>query len=247
MMTVARSHHSKSLTRPASGVRVCEYERTKQMFIHTSGGVIMRQRTIGFAIGCFLLLVSALPASAQLWDFPDYAVPSANMGPSTFIAGTYGRGLNDASGKLDAYGAIVGRTGEAASFMGGLGIVTSPGDDEITVGGAVGVDLVKGESATIAFNGGIGWMSPGDATLLRFPLGIAIKGFAQSPEATIAPWVMPRINITRVSFSGSSSTETDFGASAGVGFTFPNGFGIHTALDLLLSDSEVWLFGIGVF
>lgn len=205
----------------------------------------MRHRTVGFTIGCCLLLVSALPASAQLWEFPDYAVPSANMGPSTFIAGTYGRGLNDASGKLDAYGAIFGKTGESASFMGGLGMVTTPGDDEITVGGAVGIDLVKGESATVAFNGGIGWMSPGDATFLRFPLGIAIKGFAQSPEAAIAPWVMPRINITRVSFAGNSATETDLGASAGVAFTFPNGFGVHTALDVLFANSEVWLFGIG--
>lgn len=205
----------------------------------------MKQRTIGFALGFCFLIVTALPVSAQLWHFPDYAVPSANMGPSTFIAGTYGRGLNDASGKLDAYGAIVGRTGESASFMGGLGLVTSPGDDEITLGGSVGVDLIKGESVTVGFNGGLGWMSPGDATFLRFPLGIAIKGFAQSPEAAIAPWIMPRIDITRVSFAGSSATETDFGASAGVGFTFPSGFGVHTALDVVLSDSEVWLFGIG--
>ncbi|MDX1495537.1 MAG: hypothetical protein R3253_15825, partial [Longimicrobiales bacterium] len=183
---------------------------------------------------------------AQLWGFPDYAVPSANMGPATFIAGTYGTGLNDASGKLDAFGAIVGRTGESASFVGGLGLVTGGGDDEITVGGAVGVDLVKGESVTLGFNGGIGYFAPGEATGWRFPLGIAIKGFVESPEAAIAPWVMPRLNIVRSSLGDLAETTTDLGASAGVAFTFPSGFGVHTALDVVFSDpEEVWQFGVG--
>lgn len=205
----------------------------------------MKQRTVRFALGFCLLFFAALPVSAQMWYFPDYAVPSANMGPSTFIAGTYGLGMNDASGKLDAFGAVVGRTGESASFMGGVGLVTGGTDDELTLGGSVGIDLIKGESATVAFNGGIGWMGPADATFLRFPLGIAIKGFVQSPEAAIAPWVMPRINITRFSGGGFSNTETDLGASAGVGFTFPSGWGVHTALDLWFADNNVWLFGVG--
>lgn len=205
----------------------------------------MHQRTTGFALGLCLLLVSALPASAQLWFFPDYAVPSATAGPSTFVAGTYGRGLNDTSGKLDAFGGIVGRTGESASFMGGIGLITGAGDDEITLGGAVGVDVVEGESVTLALNGGVGWMGPGDSNFWRFPIGLAIKGFAQSPEAAIAPWVMPRVNISRVSSGSFSDTEVDLGASAGVGFTFPSGFGVHTALDVLFASDTSWLFGIG--
>ncbi len=205
----------------------------------------MWQRISGLALAFGLLLVMALPASAQLWDFPFYALPSVNGEPSTFLAATYGRGLNENSGQADAYGAVVGRTAEAASFMGGLGFVDGGGDSELTLGASVGVDLVEGESATVAFNGGFGWIGPGDATFLRFPLGIAIKGYAQSPEAAIAPWVMPRLEIIRVSASGFSSTETELGASAGVGFTFPSGFGIHTAVDALFADNTIWLFGIG--
>lgn len=207
----------------------------------------MKKQALGLLAGLALLLVTALPASAQLWFFPDYAVPSAIDGPSTWIAGSYGRGLNDASGKLDAIGAFAGRTGESASFMGGLAIVTGGASDEITAGGSIGFDIMQGESATIGLQGGFGWMSPDGGTLLRFPIGVAIKGAAQSPEALIVPWIMPRLNITRVSSDlFGSDTETDFGASAGVSFTFNGGFGVHTALDILLgTGAESWLFGMG--
>ncbi|MDH3270015.1 MAG: hypothetical protein OEN56_01705 [Gemmatimonadota bacterium] len=206
----------------------------------------MRHRTAGTTTVLGLLfLASAQPATAQLWFFPDYAVPSANGTPSTFIAGTYGRGLNDASGKLDAIGAVIGRTGEQASFMGGLGFISGAGDDEITAGAAVGVDVAQSGSATVAVQGGVGWFSEASATFLRFPLGVSIKGMVVTPEAQIVPWVMPRVNISRVSSSGFSSTETDLGASGGISFSFPNGFGVHTALDVLFSEDTLVLFGVG--
>ncbi len=206
----------------------------------------MQHRIAGLALGLGLVFFAALPASAQLWFFPDYAVPSMEEAPTTFIVGTYGRGLNAESLELDAFGGAVGRTGETVSFMGGLGLINGAVDDEITVGGSVGIDVVKGESMNLGLQGGIGWYSPGDITSLRFPLGVAVKGSVESPEALIMPWVMPRIDIRRFSSDGASDTETDFGASAGVSFTFPGGFGVHTALDVLVLDGgEPWLFGIG--
>lgn len=181
-----------------------------------------------------------------MWNFPDYAVPSAVDGPSTFIAATYGRGLNQRSGEQDAFGGVVGRTGEQVSFLGGIGLVSGALDDDLTLGGAVGVDVMQGESATFTVQGGIGWMSPGDFTLLRFPIGFAIKGLVETTEAQIVPWAMPRLDIRRVSLNDASDTETDLGASAGVSFTFPGGFGVHTALDVVLADGgDPWLFGIG--
>lgn len=211
----------------------------------------MSQKMMSGLLAAGLLVVTALPASAQLWFFPDYQVPSVGpTGPATFIAGTYGRGLNEASGQADAIGGVVGRTGESVSFLGGVGLVTGDGSDELTVGGAVGVDVAQGESATVSVQGGIGWMSVDffteTLTMLRFPIGVAIKGQVESPEAVIVPWVMPRVNISRISAGGNSETETDFGASAGVSFTFPSGFGVHTALDILLSNTNLWYFGGGV-
>lgn len=206
----------------------------------------MQHRAKGFVLALGLLSFTALPASAQMWGFPDYAVPSATAGPSTFLAGTYGRGLNDASGKLDAFGAVVGRTGALLSFMGGVGMVSGGADDEITVGGALGADVVKGESATLALQGGVGWMDSGSTTMWRFPVGVAVKGFWESPEATIAPWVFPKVNISRVSNDFLENTETDFGTSVGVAFGFASGFGVHTALDVIFAENnEVWTYGIG--
>ena len=191
----------------------------------------------------------AVPVAGQMWGFPDYALPSANGAPGTFIAGTYGRGLNDASGELDAFGGVIGATRPRASFLGGIGIVTGEGDNELTVGGGVGVDLMQAESVTLSLQGGIGWTSLSllgeDLTFLRFPNGLALKGRAETTGAAITPWVMPRLNIARLSGLGESETETDFGASGGASITFASGFGIHTALDLLAAEEAAWTLGLG--
>ena len=52
-----------------------------------------------------LVLLGAAPAYGQLWLFPDYAVPSGGDTPTTWIAGSYARGLNDASGETDGISA----------------------------------------------------------------------------------------------------------------------------------------------
>lgn len=191
------------------------------------------------------MLVTVGQVEAQLWFFPDYAVPSSSGTPSTFIAGTFGRGLNADSGELSAFGAIVGRTGEKVSFMGGIGMVDDI-ESEITIGGALGVDVVNGESATVSVQGGVGWMSPADGlTLIRVPIGVAIKGNA-SGTSPVTPWVMPRLNYSRVSFGGSSAGETDFGASGGLSYNTPGGFGVHAALDALFANNTLYTLGIGL-
>lgn len=208
----------------------------------------MKKMWIGAALTT--LLATAAPAGAQMWFFPDYALPSSNGTPATWLAATYGRGLNDASGKTDSFGGAIGRTMEKLSVMGAVGQVTGDGDSELTFGGALGVDVLQRENSTVSVQGGVGYLSLDvigtDVTALRFPIGVAWKGSYQSPEALISPWIMPRLNISRLSGGGQSETETDFGASGGASFTLPNGFGVHTAVDVLLSNSEMWFFGIGL-
>jgi hypothetical protein len=206
-------------------------------------------KKLGIVTGLMGLLATAAPVGAQMWFFPDYALPSANGAPSTWLAATYGRGLNDASGKTDAFGGAVGRTTEKASFMGAVGQARSDGEGELTVGGSVGFDVMQRENSVVSVQGGIGWFSSDlvseTLTALRFPIGVAWKGAFQSPEAMITPWIMPKVNIARLSAGDTSETETDFGAAGGASFTFPNGFGIHTAVDVLLANSTMWYFGIG--
>ena len=203
------------------------------------------KRSLVLTLG--LAMLAAVPVQAQLTNFPVYAAPSG--GPATYLGLTYGRGMNDASGKLDAYGAFVGRSGVGgrASIFAGLGMLDIDPESEWTFGGGVGVDVLPaGGSAQVSIQGGVGYFSPGTATLLTFPIGVALKGNIEGPTATVAPWVMPRLHISRVS-NGTSATETDFGVSGGFAVTLPSGFGIHTALDLTAVDpSNVWLLGVGL-
>jgi hypothetical protein len=195
-------------------------------------------------------LASGPAAAAQAWFFPDFALPSAGDQPATWIAATYGRGLNELSGENNAIGASIGRTSDRVSFSGGLGYITDD-DGEYTAGGSIGVDLNSGPGPRFSLQAGVGWIDfdffDDKVTFLRFPVGIALKTRMEGESATVMPWVMPRLNIVRVSGGGESETESDFGASGGVSFSMTQGLGFHVALDGLFSESEaVWLLGIGL-
>ncbi len=210
----------------------------------------MKGKLGSFTLGMALTLLVVPSLTAQAWYFPDFALPSSSGEPATWIAGTYGRGLNDYSGKVDAFGAAIGRTAERVTFMGAFGYL-SEGDGEYTAGASMGVDLNTGEGPRLSAQAGVGWMDfdflDETVTLWRIPVGLAVKGSLESDKATVMPWVMPRLNISHATGAGDSDTETDFGASGGVSVTMANGFGVHGALDALFGDSHTaWLLGLGV-
>ncbi|MDT8341174.1 MAG: hypothetical protein RQ751_06650 [Longimicrobiales bacterium] len=203
-----------------------------------------------------VVLFTAAPAEAQLWFMPDVPVPAmVNNTPRTWVGGMYGRGLNDDSGEADAFGALVGRTGDAANFMGGIGLISGRGDDEFTVGAAVGVDVLRERNYTFSVQGGFSWFSQEvgageDLNFLRFPVGLAIRTRVETAnsDTRIEPWVMPRLNIIRTSGVGDSDTEGDLGLSGGVNFSFREEWGIFTALDYLSADGgDPFIFGVGFF
>src|SRR5688500_20185414 len=76
-----------------------------------------RAAVAGFGVG--MLMLTAAPVEGQLFNFPDYAVPSSDGVASTFVATSYGRGLNDDAGKLNSVSAMVGRSMSDLSFQGG--------------------------------------------------------------------------------------------------------------------------------
>ncbi len=203
-------------------------------------------KCVSLAVG--LSLLGAVPAAAQLWFFPDYAVPSNSGLPQTFIAGTYARGLNASSGKTDGFAVMAGVSTSVVSFMGGVGVI-SGANDEVTLGGAIGVDLIKAPGAPVqlTLQAGVGWIEIDPVgfapiTLWRFPIGLALK--AQGGPVT--PWIMPRLNIVRASDSGFSDTTTEVGVSGGIAITGEGGFGIHAALDYLAVDDGPWMLGVGL-
>mgnify|MGYP007073185295 CR=1 FL=1 len=213
----------------------------------------MKRFATVFGTGLAIALLGAAPAEAQQWFFPNYASPSGYGTAETYVAATYGRGLNETSGELNAFGAAVSRTGLAgrATLSVGGGFVDVVDGNEVTLGGSVAVDLLPEAMAMrLSVQAGMGWIAPEVAgetlTSLSFPIGVAVSRTFDNGSSTVRPWVMPRVNVTRVSLAGASSSEVDFGASAGLSLTMNSGFGFHAAVDLLAANSSLWQGGAGI-
>ena len=102
--------------------------------------------------------------------------------------------------------------------------------------------------ATVSIQGGIGYIKFAE-TVLNFPIGVAISGSTEAGSMMVRPWVMPRVQFTRTGGT-NSSTNTDFGASAGVGVFSEGGVGLSLSFDWLLVDdgtgSNTSNLGLGV-
>lgn len=193
----------------------------------------------------------AAPLQAQLTGIVTYAVPVGGEAPATILSGEYGRGLNEESGKLNAFAITAGRTGiggRGSVFVGASMLDADP-DSEYSFGlvGAVGVTQPTAPTQ-ISVQAGVGYMSPvDDLTIWTVPVGIALGGSMPQGDNSLNYWVMPRLHMTRVAISGfDSEMETDFGASGGLGFTTASGFGVHAGIDLVAADPNIWTVGAGV-
>jgi hypothetical protein len=193
----------------------------------------------------------AAPVQAQLTGIVTYALPVGGDAPATHLVGEYGRGLNEDSGKLNAFALIAGRTGiggRGSVFVGASMLDADP-DAEYSFGlaGAVGVTQPTAPTQ-ISVQAGVGYMSPvDDVTIWSVPVGVAIGRSMPQGGGSLNYWAMPRIHMTRVAISGfDSEMETDFGASGGLGFTTASGFGVHAAIDLVAADPNIWTLGAGV-
>ena len=202
-----------------------------------------------------LVATLASAAQAQLTNFPVYAVPVGGEAPATLVAGGLGRGLNDASGKINSFGVAVGRTGissRGTALVAANWIDSAPDAEYSFAGiGAVGVS-VPSSPTQISVQAGIGYMSTavpvvGDVTTWSIPIGVGLSQNIPGQSASFVIWGMPRVHMTRVSAAGTSTTETDFGGSAGVVVNLASGLGLHTAIDILVLDPDnLMTFGVGI-
>ena len=206
------------------------------------------KRTLFAAVG---LVAIAAPAQAQLTGIVNYAVPVGGEAPATHLVGEFGRGLNEDSGKLNAFAVAAGRTGVGGrgSVFVGASMLDSDPDAEYSFGlvGAVGVSQPTAPTQ-ISVQAGVGYMSPADGvTLWSLPVGVALQRSMAQGSGNLSYWVMPRVHMSRLAIDGlDSEMETDFGASGGLGFTTASGFGFHAAIDLLAADNSIWTLGAGV-
>lgn len=208
-------------------------------------------KSISFGVTLLVMAWPADPLAGQLLGVPDHAVPTAYDGPTPAFAGSYGRRVSDASAESEAVAAMVGIVGAPLSVLAGFGLVSGRGAADLALGARLATDIAPlGRSGRIGFQAGIGWAKEeqfvGDASFLRFPIGIAMKGRVLYEASSVTPWAMPRLDIVRVSEDGASDTHADFGASGGLMLTTSSGFGVHTAIDVVFRDpDEVWLVGVG--
>lgn len=189
-------------------------------------------------VGAALLFAPvATPAVAQQAGNIVYVSPKHGTGIS--IMGDYARGLNDASGKTNYFGAraIVGLPLITVSAGGGI---VQNGESEFTVGGNASLNILSAPllPVAVAIHGGVGYLDAGGQTTLNFPIGVAIAVRPPSPGVSFEPWIAPRINIRRVS-NGTSSTSSNFGVSGGINIGLPNGIGLHAAFDYVAVSSDI--------
>jgi hypothetical protein len=219
---------------------------------------MMKRTLIGFATVALTLALVVAPARAQLNGYPVYAWTS---GPGITLAGDFGRGLNDASGRQNAFGGRIGVTLPMVSVWAGAATVDLRVDglsNETTFGGGLALKVFDPPLIPLAISlqAGAGYMNQSldplgigtDISVVNVPLGVAFALNVPNPAVEIQPWIAPRIHFLHASALGGSNSEVGFGTSAGLNVTLPAGFGAHLAADYMsIGDPSVQplVFGAG--
>lgn len=195
-----------------------------------------------------ILALFASPALAQMIGNPVYFSPKQGVGLT--IAGDYGRGINDASGKTNYFGgrATLGLPMFAITL--GAGSAKASGLSSVTsFGGDAAVTVLKGPAVpvSVSLQAGAAYSSVSGVKTLHVPAGAALAFNVKSPSASIEPWVAPRVDYVSVKVGGLSANDTKFGASGGVNVGLPSGLGFHAAVDYLnISGGSPIMVGAGV-
>ena len=189
----------------------------------------MKNRSVMTTIATALAL-SASPVAAQLTNVPVYANPSVG---TLMLAGDYSTGMNDESGKNDAFAARV--TLAAGPMVFGAGIASVNYDilgKEPTYMASVGFRPVRG-MFSLLIQAGAGVQIFGNENIVEDVKSADIPismGFGLN-LGIVQPWVAPRYTIQMISAGPDSENRNHFGASIGVDVNLIVGLGIQAALD----------------
>jgi hypothetical protein len=190
-------------------------------------------RTIAGLVVAFLGVGGT--ASAQLTNVPIYANPSVS---GIHIAGDASFGMNDESGKHEAFAGRVTVTLSKLLLGAGLGYVDfDNADGETTWMGSLGYRLVGsgGSLLNVSLQAGAGFVSTDSLVnqLKRtdIPIALGIGLHLPIPVIGIEPWIAPRYTFRWLSQGGESSNRNHFGFSVGADVTLPLGIGAQIAGD----------------
>jgi hypothetical protein len=172
--------------------------------------------------------------------------------PSTglTIAGDFGRGLNNASGKANYFGGRLVLGLPMVTVGVGGGTLRSGGSGVTEFGGHAGVKVfgLPASGVSISVQAGLGYVKTGGITNLTIPAGVTLGFKPPSPGVSFEPWVNAGVRHLRQSGgAGPSASTTKMGASGGVNVGLPMGLGFHAALDYTnISGGSPFLVGAGV-
>ena len=180
-----------------------------------------------------LLLGSGLSrvAGAQITG-----LPVRNNGVSTglMIGGEVGFPNAD-YGKGTAYG------GRAALGLGPIGlsaVISSwnpkgPGSSITGTGGYLNLKVFGGPLVpfSVTLQGGAEYAKVGGTKFYHIPAGLGIALKIPNPALAIKPWIAPRLDYLRSSFTGGDTGKARFGMSGGVDFSLLGGLGFGVSYD----------------
>ena len=180
---------------------------------------------------------AAAPAAAQMFGNPVY-VP-IGVGTGVNIAGDFGRGLNDASGKGNYFGGRVTLGLPILYVTAGAGTYKADGatESQTVFGGALGMNLLRLPMmpVKVSLQAGAGYLKAGGDKLIDIPVSLGVGFALPTPGLSITPWLAPRLHVRIFSPESSlldTDTSTRFGGSAGVNAAFGL-IGVHLAVDYI--------------
>ena len=196
----------------------------------------MNQHKFVFSFAWIVALLVATPAMGQLANFPVLSLAPGSAYGTTSIGAAFGRAIKNNSSEESVFAARIERDLETVSFGATAGYIASD-PYKLTVAGSIAVHLLSASSPVqVSLQTGLGWIRQDILTLnlttLHIPIGVAIQG---TGFGNVRPWVMPRVSFFQSSGDtvATSSTDTEFGASAGISFASEVGVGFNLSFDYL--------------
>ncbi|MGD2135473.1 MAG: hypothetical protein PVF27_04895 [Gemmatimonadales bacterium] len=176
-----------------------------------------------FVAGAALLVV-ALAIGAQTASAQNYAVPK---GVGVTVAADAYAGIDPSDVYFLQARAALGLPMIAfqARF---IPDVLDAGENSIGLDAAYGLPLTN-VPVSLQLQAGVGYGL--DSEAITVPAGVVVGFNVPSPMLSVEPWIFPQVRYVRVDVLGTTSSNTDFGVTAGLSVGLPGGIGGHVALD----------------
>ncbi len=194
-----------------------------------------------------LLALLASPASAQTPGMPVYGggfSPGLELGGAVAFPGSDSR-----TGDGTVYGATLTLGAPLVGVAGTLARLGSAGGgpERWAYGALASLKLLGSPLSPLGIyaQAGAGTMedSNPDSSQLFIPVGLALTLTIPTPYLSVRPWIAPRMDVTRTSFQGTSSSNEVFAFSTGFNLTLLTGLSFRASYEMIKNQDPTVAFG----